>query len=805
MNRADNKTNLRCCSAIGRALIVVIFAGSAQVQAQGLPEAAAVEGLEDIIVTAQKREESNSKVGLSIVAINGEALANRNITQTEDLVRVVPGFSYGYSGYNTPVYSIRGVGFNDSSLAGSPTVSVYLDQVALPYSAMTQGATLDIQRLEVLKGPQGTLFGQNATGGAINLIANKPTEELAAGGSLSFARFNTARAEAYISGGLGTGLKARLAASREIGGDWQVSQTRGDTLGATDRGSARLLIDWEASPSLTFAVNANGWFDKSDTQAGQLVAVVFGNANPLNQRASVRNAPVGPDNNRIADWNPAKQLRRDDTFYQLSLRSDLSLGETATLTSITAYSRYRTTAISDIDGIAAVNTEIDLDGAIRAFNQEIRLTGDLDRFHWLVGGSYSRDKVRDDQPIQDYPTSSGAQSLVGVHTPRGSAIGTQDITTKAVFGNAEWAATDSLKLLGGIRYTKENRDFKGCAIGLAGDGTFGSSGASSNGGTTLAYARLANALSGLPLVPPNPTYILGGCITIGPAPSRNATQIVSSLNEDNVSWNVGVNYTPVDGSLLYTRVSRGYKSGSYPTIAYVTFAQGNPVVQESVMAYEAGFKATLFDRRLRAEGAVFYYDYTNKQVKSKRFFTEVSSSLNALNNVPKSWVKGAEISLTAQPASGLTLTAAANYLDTKITSFTGFAALGDPPATDLSGSELNYTPHWQLQGGAEYRWSISSDVRGFIGVDASYRSRATAGIGITLASGARDTRFDLPSYALVDLRAGIQAANESWRLTIWGKNVTNEFYVTNAFRAVDTIVRFTGRPATYGATLAVKY
>jgi len=793
-------------SAVLACAISGLYALPLHAQAKTNAADSATDGLQEIIVTAQKREESNSKVGLSIVAVSGQSLVDRNIISTEDLTRVVPGFTYGYSGYNTPVYSIRGVGFNDSSLAGSPTVSVYLDQVSLPYTAMTQGATLDLQRLEVLKGPQGTLFGQNVTGGAVNLIANKPTDYLAAGASMSFSRFNDARVEGYLSGPLADGLQARLAASREIGGGWQKSLTRpGDTLGKTDRGSARLLVDWQASPQLKFAFNANRWIDRSDSQAAQLVAVTFGNANPLFQVPAVANAPIAPKNDQAADWNPAKNLARNDRFYQLSLRGDWSIGDVATLTSITAFNHYRTQGISDLDGIQAANSEIVLDGNIRAFNQELRLSGDTKALHWMVGGSYSHDKVRDDQPIQDYPTSAGVQSLVGVYTPRGGAIGTQRITSKAVFANGELKLTDRIKFLGGVRYTKEDRDFNGCAIGLPGDGTFGSTGASSAGGTAFAYGRLANALNGLALSPPNPTYVTGGCITIGPAPAHNATEIVASLNEHNVSWNAGLNYEPVAGSLLYARVSKGYKSGSFPTIAYVTVAQGTPVVQESVLAYEVGFKANLLDRRLRVEGALFYYDYTNKQVKSKRFFTEIGSSLNALNNVPKSWVKGAELSVMAQPSRGFTLSAAANYLDTKITEFTGFQAIGDPPAMDLSGSQLNFTPHWQLQGGGEYGWALSSKLRALLGVDVVYRSLATAGIGVNLPSGAHDSRFDLPAYALVDLRAGIHAADDRWRLTIWGKNITNQFYVTNAFRGVDTIVRFTGRPATYGATLAVKY
>ncbi|MDB5686586.1 MAG: hypothetical protein JWR77_1175 [Rhizorhabdus sp.] len=773
--------NVKTALLLGTAMSFA-WAPGAFAQATGAQPAAEEQGgLEEIIVTAQKREESNSKVGLSIVAVSGDMLQQRNVTGAEDLARVVPGFTYANSAFNVPVYSIRGVGFNDNALAASPTVSVYLDQVALPYTAMTQGATLDVQRLEVLKGPQGTLFGQNSTSGAINFIAKKPTDTLEAGGSITFGSFNFGRVEGYVSGPLGSTVKARLAASREFSGDWQKSQTRDDTLGSSNRGAARLIVDWDATSDLKFTFNANGWINKSDSQAGQLVDVQFGNAVPANQLAIVRDAPRAPRKLRAADWTPGQDYEGDNWFYQLSLRADWTLGDVATLTSITAYNRFRTRGYSDIDGISNENGEVGFDGSIKAFNQELRLTGDIGQFHWIVGGSYADDKVRDDQPTLAFGSSSGAQNLVGVHTLYSSVNTNQAITTKAVFGSAEYQILDRVKILGGVRYTKENRDFSGCSKDR-GDGFY-----------ALAFSRLQAAFSGGK--PPATPFVTGGCVTLGPPPLYSPGLLSGSLNEDNVSWNAGVNFTPTDGSLLYARVSRGYKSGSFPTLAYTLAEQVKAVTQESVLAYETGFKATVLDRRLRVEGAVFYYDYTDKQLKGKRVFVPFGP-LNALQNIPKSWVKGAELSVTAQPTRGLTLNAAATYLKTKITEFSGY----DPNGVfgDLAGSPFNFSPKWQLQGGAQYDWDVSSSLSASLGVDVVHRSSTTGVIG------GNDPRFDLPAYTLVDLRASLGAIDNAWRFSVWGKNITNEYYLTNALRDVDTVVRFTGRPATYGVTLAVK-
>ncbi|MBT5702529.1 MAG: TonB-dependent receptor plug domain-containing protein [Gammaproteobacteria bacterium] len=156
--------------------------------------------IEEIVVTAQKREESINEVAMSIQAATGERLTELGITDTADLFKVVSGFSSNVTYYGTSIYTIRGVGFQDTALASSPTVSVYLDETPLAYSVLTQGVSLDLQRVEVLKGPQGTLFGQNATGGAVNYVANKPTETFEAGFDASVGRFNTIDVQGFVSG-----------------------------------------------------------------------------------------------------------------------------------------------------------------------------------------------------------------------------------------------------------------------------------------------------------------------------------------------------------------------------------------------------------------------------------------------------------------------------------------------------------------------------------------------------------------------------------------------------------------------------
>jgi len=235
---------------------------------------ASVNRLEEIIVTAQKREQRISEVPIAIAAYTGEHLNNLKITDTRDLELMVPGFKVADSGFNTPIYTLRGVGFNDTSYTAQSTVGVYIDEISLPYAIMTKGPILDLERVEVLKGPQGTLYGRNTTGGAINYVAAKPSEEFEGGIRIDYSRFQTTDVEGYISGAISEKVTARLAIRdiRSKNGN-QDSLTRPDSqLGEKDKQSYRALIEWQADQSLFFRLGLEGWRDSSEPRAGQAIA-----------------------------------------------------------------------------------------------------------------------------------------------------------------------------------------------------------------------------------------------------------------------------------------------------------------------------------------------------------------------------------------------------------------------------------------------------------------------------------------------------------------------------------------------------
>lgn len=744
----------------------------------------------EIVVTAQKRSERLLDVPLSITAATGEQLAKAGVSTPADLEKVVPGFTYQPSSYGTPVFTIRGIGFYDIAVGVAPAVSVYVDQVPLPYLAMTEGASLDLDRVEVLKGPQGTLFGQNSTGGAVNYIAAKPSSSLTYGADVSYGRFNAFDLQGFVGGPLSDKVSARVALRTEQHGDWQKSVSRDDTLGHRNFTTGRAIVDWEATDKLRFEINANGWVDKSDTIAAQYVSYSPVTAAALggfreNEAAILADKAPGADN-RAADWDPNLSLRRDDHFYQLSLRGDLEVTDAITLTSISAYSHLKQHAPNDTDGVDEPNFRLTVDANIDSYYQELRLSGASagGRIKWMVGGNYGYDTTNDDQ------IGFNTGSNTGLRAPDGTVLlrfynfinsNHQKIENKAAFASLDYALTDTLTAQGSIRYNTEHRRSAGC---IRDTGT---------GEIAGLVSFLSNASRGF--TPPFVTIPAGGCAILDdqflPIPVLN-----QELDEDNVSWRGSLNWKPNADSLIYANLTKGYKAGSFPTIPGGFSFQWRPVPQEAVLAYEVGFKTRIPEARVQLSGAVFYYDYKDKQLAGYLDFFPFGN-LPTILTIPKSSVRGAELALDWKPFANLTLNFGGAYIDSRVDRSLIF---NNPLAQtiDVKGEQFPNTPKWQLVANAEYKFRLSGDLTGFVGSNARYRSKSSAAFGDVPA-------FTLPSYALVDLRAGVESKGGKWRAEVWGRNVFNKFYLINVSKVVDTTARTAGMPATYGMSVSYRY
>ncbi len=824
-------------------------------------------GIEEIVVTAQKREENINDVGMSIQAATGEQLTKLGIVDTSQLDKVVTGFNSNVTYYGTAIYTIRGVGFQDTALASGPTVSVYLDEMPLQFSVMTQGATLDLQRVEALKGPQGTLFGENATGGAVNYIANKPTEQFESGVDASYGRFNSVNVDAFVSGPINDTLRYRLAGRVIKTGPWQTSYTRNESLppdpywvaaGETysrDRESGdqnfydmRASVEWLPTDKLTALLTFSAFKDEGDSQMPQLFGIA-----PLNQvntlNPLIANYPASPRNPRDADWGPCvnvsggdpanvngpinttnrlydhcKPARKNNKFYSPSLRVDYDLTDDLKLTSLTSYNKFDRNQQLESDGTLYQDYESSQEGDLKTFFQELRVAGTVrGRGSWVVGANYEYTRTWDSF-LQTYGISTAVPTVVITATPLGptNPNNLQSTKTYAMFGDIEYPVLDTVRLHAGIRYTNQKRDYRGCGSD-GGDGSW--SHISQEIQTVLQLLNGYPVIGGIDVGP-------GNCASSGPPPTYYPipSGFTDKLNQDNVPWRLGADWTPSSDVLVYANVSQGYKSGSFPTVASAAFVQLFPATQEDLLAYEVGTKLQLFDNRMQLNAATFYYDYTDKQILGA-INDFVFGSLPALVNVPKSHVAGFEIDMVWEPIDGLRIAPAISYAKSEIDGhFRNFDPFFNTAANastkDFSGEPFPNAPEWTGNLDAQYTWSVRGDMSAFVGAHLNYQSSThgffydrcnepgqtdpVTGLPVTctktyLASipyayGNSDMKIE--SRALLDLRAGVESGG--WSVWLWGRNVTDKYYWNQAQHVNDVLLHYAGMPATYGITVSLR-
>jgi iron complex outermembrane recepter protein len=767
------------CGALSLQLLAT--AGYGQTPASG-------EGIQEIVVTANKREELLTNVGLTVTALSADELAARKVTSLADIAEAVPGLSLSVGPTNAPVLTLRGVGFYDRTLAAIPSVSLYLDEMPLSYAALASQTAFDLERIEVLKGPQGTLFGQSSTGGAINYIAAKPTQHFEEGGDITYGRFNTAEGNFYVSGPVSQDVEARFAFHVIRADDWQQSYVRDDSVGKTESYAARFLMNWHPADTLHLQLNVNGWQDKSDPEVPQLISVApqF----PATANPSLLSQPLAPDDPRAAEWSPQYRSQADNRLWNISLRGDLDLTSDITLTSLSSYIDYQQSIVPGGDGVTAAVNDIEfIDGYLKTFSQELRLAnGGSDRLRWVVGGDYNRNRTYENDLVDFSEASSAPIYNISINGVRG----TQDVTNYAGFANLDFDLAPTVIVKAGARYTESVNKAVLCAY---------------DGGDGNVDALFTSIGRGFPGNANRPALTLDQCFTLlaengnyGGPPYRD------TLKENNVSWRGGVDYKPANNTLLYVNVSKGYKAGSFPITPTGFERQFQPVTQESVLAYEGGFKIGLFDRKLQIDGAAFHYDYVNKQVIAE-IIDPLFGALNALVNIPKSTVTGAELSLTWAPVEGLTIQPEFLYTDAKVTQYVGVSGTGQ--VANFAGSEIPFSPTWQLSTNIDYKVPLNTPWQPFVGSTVSYRSSTDSIVGgeqpYPLVLRGDQYPFIIDGYALVDLRAGAQSADGKYRVSVWGKNVLNKLYAQNAYITYDDAVRLAGRGSMWGITFGFKF
>ncbi len=793
-------------AALQRALWVtsVVFTVGMGMSATSLAADADGLVLEEIVVTAQKRAEGINTVPMSIQAFDGETLVNAGITDASGLAQLTPGLNFARSSANTPIYTLRGVGFNTPNLSSTSPVGVYVDEVAYAYPYMSNGPLFDIERVEVLKGPQGTLYGRNTTGGLVNFIVAKPGKEFEAGVSAELGNYKTTNFEGFVSVPLSDTFGVRFAARSETSGEgWQKSISRNERLGEKDRLGLRATAVWNATDALTIDLTGSYWHDKSDTIAAQAVRLIPDQPAFTNPGLP---AAVRTDwKSDTADWDrydgskPAFRVNAE--FYSAAARINYNISDNLSLVSLTAFNHVKRNDMNDVDGTAIEIFTQQSVGKIDSFSQELRLNGEAGKLSYIVGGYYSNDDITDSQ-VGYYDNSSVLQLLRFLaqnvidptnarYTAQQYATGfrsyrnTTDQNSKSVsaFATTDWKFNEQFKLTAGLRYSKDTLDFSACS------GDF-------NGNTLPIWNTsvhfLVNVQSG---AVPNFTVKPNGCMSYAADFTNLASFKRPKLNEDNVAGRLSAQFTPTEELLVYGTISRGFKSGSVPMLPTNVETQLEPAHQEQVTAYEVGTKATLFNRTMQANVSAFYYDYKDKQLFSE-VLDPVFTTLTRIVNVPSSKVSGAELDLSWRATAALTLRGGASYTKTEVTKFNGFNRAGQ--ATNFAGLAFPYTPTWQLNGTINYDQPISGSLGLLTSVNANYQSETAGSLG-------DEQGFEVASYTVVNANIGVHSLDDRWHASVYAKNLFDKYYWTATDVLTDTIFRVPGMARTYGLAMGWKF
>ena len=758
-------------------------------------------GIEEVIVTAEKRAQNINDVPASIQALTGDQLATAGVTDISAINLVAPGVTYAKSSQNTPVLSMRGIGFNSPNVSSTSPVGVYVDEVSYAYPYMASGPIFDIDRVEVLKGPQGTLYGRNTTGGLINFITALPGSHLEFGGNTEIGNYGTHNFDAYVSGPVTSTLGIRVAGRYERSDDgWQHNIVDGSTLGRKNDGAARMTVLWKPGADFTDTLMASYWFNKSDTVAPQAILYTPQNpdfANPglaAQVHANWKNTDAGWDVG--ATDEPA--FKTNSSFWSVSNKASWDINDNLSLTSLTAYNFLQRNDMTDVDGTSIEAFSLNSYGHIGSLSQELRLTGQVRDIKYIVGGYYSKDFIIEDQVGYYDQTSTNnllkfvASQLVDptnqLYSPQQYATGFnqyrnishQSSRSASGFADIDVPLTSAWSVTGGVRYSDDLFRFGTCS-------------ADYNGITLPIWNTSVTAKAGLA---PNSLHVQpNGCMDLTANETALAPFEQPSLDETSVAWRAGTSYKFTPEHMAYITVSRGYKSAAVPILPATTVAQDAPAKQERVTNYEIGTKDSFFNHRVQIDMAAFYDSYGNKQ-EFGAVLDPIFTSLPRLINIPKSEVKGAELQLTWKLSPGLTYTLGGTYARSNITSYTGFDPLGAP--RNYEGTSFADSPKWQESTSLTYETDIGADLGFRGGVNVAHQTKSYSFIG-------NDNRFAVKAYTLVNLDLSLYSFTNGWSVGLWGRNVFNENYWTEVTYETDTIYRTPAMPATYGMRLGYTF
>jgi iron complex outermembrane recepter protein len=675
-------------------VLLAALASFAQAQATSSEKKAATSseaGLEEIVVTATRRETSAQNISIAITAIGSEQLQALGINSPLDLDKLVPNL-YVTEGYGAGQarFSIRGLSVSDYSVAAVSPVALYIDDVYQAYTFGVGTSLFDLDRVEALRGPQGTLFGKNSTGGAIAYFAAAPTDKEEGyldvnGGGGQFTHF---AAEAVLNEPLIPDvLLSRLSFRATERGDYVENLYDGSSLGHNNQYSARFQLRWLAGPDTTVNLNMFGaYFAGSGViYHGFNLTNVCNPALGLGPYFNCKNGVPAPSILSSSETSSEVPPWEDFTNGGATLHVTQKFADW-TLSSITNYTHVYYQLRTNDDG-----TDADFFHSIQQTtmwqgSQEVRLASPADRKISAVVGAFAMydSFVSPNTSISTEPGIPYDYAQIGDTN--------QDTTTYALFGSATWRFADQWSLIAGMRESSERKK-----INLAGLDLNSGAYALSNWNVYTPGAISNNTL--LYMDPRNPPFQIYP--NIGPPYADIPFSQFESKTFNKFTWDATLNYQPTEAALLYAKIATGFRSGGYNT--YATLAATVATVQpENVRSYEMGAKTEWLDRRLRVNGDIFYYDYTDQQVQS----IYGSSAGTKLSNAGASIIKGAELEVEAAPIPAVRLSASVGYTSAIYTTFEN--SLNGQPI-NLAGNTLPYAPRFTASVLGSYTWKWGNE------------------------------------------------------------------------------------------------
>ncbi len=712
----------------------------------------------DIIVTAQKRSERLQDVPVAVSVISGDALASQGKVSLEGAQYLVPTLNFLKSGttLNQSLF-LRGVGTSTFSIAGEPSISTVVDGVVFARAGEAFGDLVDVDQIEVLRGPQGTLFGKNASAGVINIISKKPTRTFGGYVEAGFFTDSEYRGRAAINVPLGDSVRSRLTGFY-TNYDGNIRNTAVNKLvNGFEHYGGRLQVDADAGPNVKLAFIAD-YHHNDDDCCGEVIAT--GPINPAtgavvaNPSSGVLPTPRGADTRSIAQ---DLVTRTKETGYGFSLQADISAG-TQTVTSITAYRNYKNTEIRDGDFLPGAyvgfNQLHDFGPQTGdTFSQELRLTSPGHQFlTYVLGAYYSRAAserifTRNDVVCNTTPGTTpnplvpcGSAGAPRTTSPTGTADFGSVFKNMALFGQGTLNLAERFRLIGGLRYTVDQLDvFHSRVTALAGPGINGNfdQGVYNNG--------------------------LGGGVSNG-IPFR------AKATNENLSGKAGVQYDISHGSTAYATFARGYKGPAFNVFYNLTATGTNTIAPETSDSYELGLKNTFLDGKLTLNLAAYYAKYRNFQANNPDLVAGVV--VTRFTNAGDVSTRGGELDATFRPIRDLNFTGGVAYTDAHVDRFN--APLG--AAVVPAGTPLGFAPKWKGNLSADYRVRTGGVADIFLGAQGSYQSSE---LGLFSADAVQRRLGTIGAYGLVNLSVGLATPDDHYKLTFQVRNLFDQSFAAS--------------------------